>query len=229
MIPEHITAAIAAADYVVGSDECGYGAWAGPLVVCAVVLSKDWALAHLVKDSKDFTGKNAGPQRSTIAKQILPALTYAIISVQPAEIDEVGVKRALPSAHGRAIDAVIAKHEAMGVVGTNAVIVDGTLAVTYGSDKLAMSLPKADALITAVSAASIVGKVARDSYMVKIAAKYPGYGFEDHKGYGGDDDHPHTLALKKLGLCEIHRKSYAPMRNMIQHAGPEFDFGEFEG
>jgi ribonuclease HII len=228
VIPEDILAAIEAADYVVGSDEVGYGSWAGPLVVCAVVLSKDWPLAHLVKDSKAFTGKNAAPNRERIARQILKTVTYAMVSVVPAEIDQKGVGKVLPASHGKAIDAVIAKHEAMGVIGTNAVIVDGNLKILYGEGKTAYSLPKADALIPAVSAASILGKVARDAYMRKIAALYPGYGFEDHMGYGGDDTHQHTIALKKLGICEIHRKSYAPMRDMIRQQQPDFDLSVFE-
>ncbi len=226
MIPPYVTAAIEAADYVVGSDECGYGAWAGPLVVCAVVLSKDWPHAHLVKDSKAFKGDSAGPNREKIAKQILPVITFALISYTSEEIDAAGVSKVLPLAHSRAIDAVIAKHESMGVIGTNAVIVDGTLKVLYGGDKRAISLPKADGLIPAVSAASIVGKVARDRAMIKFAKQYPEYGFDLHKGYGGDDTHQHTIALKKLGPCAIHRRSYGPIRDMLKGSDTAtFDFG----
>ncbi len=228
MIPPDITAAIAAADYVVGSDECGYGAWAGPLVVCAVVISKDWPLAHLVKDSKDFQGKNAGPARERIAAQILKGLTYAIESVQPKEIDDGGIYKILPMVHGRAIDAVIKKHEAMGVVGTNAVIVDGTLKVHYAGGKQALALPKADALIAAVSAASIIGKVARDRVMIKYATQYPGYGFDDNKGYGGNP--AHDEGLQRLGPCDIHRRSFSPIRNMTKKEETGgFDFSTLGG
>ncbi len=222
MIPPHIIGAINAADYVVGADECGYGSWAGPLVVCAAAVSRIWPLAHLVKDSKAFTGDKAQARREAVAKQILPTITFAIVSVSSKEIDAQGVGKMLPLAHGRAIDAAIAKHSKDGVVGTYAVIVDGTLKVFYGGDKVALSLPKGDALIPAISAASIVGKVARDRVMAKFAEQYPGYGFEDHKGYGGDANHPHMKALTKLGMCEIHRRSYAPMKDMVQE--PAFDF-----
>lgn len=228
MIPPSITAAIESADYVVGSDECGYGAWAGPLVVCAVVISKEWPLAHLVKDSKAFTGKNREPQREKVAAQILKGLTYAVVSIPPSEIDEVGVSKVLPMAHTRAINAVISKHEGMGVVGTNAVIVDGTLKVPYGEGMQALALPEADGLIPAVSAASIIGKVARDRHMRKVAAQYPGYGFEENKGYGGNP--AHAAGLKAHGPCEIHRRSYGPIRDLVQstQAGG-FDFSSLGG
>jgi ribonuclease HII len=230
VIPDSITAAIDAADYVVGSDEVGYGAWAGPLVVCAVVISKNWPLAHLVKDSKAFTGKNAHSHREKIAKQILTAVTYTIVSVPPEQIDDAGVYKLLPILHGRAIDAVIAKHAALGVVGTNAVIVDGTLKVFYGNGEQALSLPKADSLIPAVSAASIIGKVARDLTMVKLSKEYPGYGFENHRGYGGDENHAHSIALRRLGPCAIHRKSYGPIRDLLKKEDDgHFDFSTLGG
>ncbi len=228
MIPASIQAALAEADYVVGSDECGYGAWAGPLVVCAVIVSKDWPLAHLVRDSKDFDRKTAEVQRERIAAQILKGLTYAIESVQPKEIDENGIYRLLPMVHGRAIDAVIKKHEALGVIGKNVVIVDGNMKVHYAGGTQAIALPKADALIPAVSAASIIGKVARDRAMTKYAKQYPGYGFEENKGYGGNP--AHDAGLQKLGISDIHRRSFAPMRNMVQkeEAGG-FDFSTLGG
>jgi ribonuclease HII len=228
MIPAGITAAIEAADYIVGSDECGYGSWAGPLVVCAVVVSKDWPLAHLVKDSKEFKGKNKEAQRESVAKQILPAVTYALVSATPAEIDEAGVYKLLPVLHGRAIDAVITKHEADGVIGTNVVIVDGTMKVGYGGGKQALSLPEADGLIAAVSAASIIGKVARDRAMIKLAKEHPGYGFERNKGYGGNPEH--DAGLKQLGPCVIHRKSYGPIRDLLKkEETSSFDFATLGG
>lgn len=207
---------------MVGSDECGAGSWAGPLVVCAVVLSKDWPLTHLVKDSKAFKGKNAEAQRQKVAKQIIPAVTYAIVSSSPAEIDETGIYKLLPVVHGRAIDAVIAKHEALGAIGTNAVVVDGTLKVTYGKGQQALSLPKGDSLIAAISAASIIGKVARDVLMTKLSEKFPGYAFESNKGYGGNQ--AHDAGLAKLGVCEIHRKSFGPIRERLK----EVETGSFD-
>lgn len=231
MIPADITAAIEAADYVVGSDECGYGAWAGPLVVCAVVISKDWPLAHLVRDSKDFNGSTADKvkAREKIAAAIIKNVTFVIVSTTPKEIDEAGsISKVLPMAHGRAIDGVIKKHESMGVVGSNTVIVDGTLKVMYGSGKQALSLPKADALIPAVSAASILGKVAHDRAMLKYAQQFPGYGFENNKGYGGNP--AHNAGLQKLGPCEIHRRTFGPIRKLLEKTSHgNFDFSDLGG
>jgi ribonuclease HII len=212
-LSEKVAAAIEAADFVVGSDECGYGAWAGPLVVCAAVLPKAWPYVHLVRDSKQVRTEE---QREAIARQILPHLTYEILSVPPEDIDRIGVSKVLPWAHGKVLDLVIAKHEASGARGQRIVIVDGSLSILYGEGQKAISVVKGDSLVTAVSAASILGKVARDTTMIALAAKFPGYGFESHKGYGGGDDHAHTLALEKLGPCEIHRKSYSPVRNRMQ-------------
>ena len=213
MLPEPIARALSEADYIVGSDECGYGAWAGPLVVCAAVVSKDWPLANLVKDSKAFKGANAESAREKVAKQILPKLVYAVVSISVEEIDRHGVYKVLTQAHGKAIEQVIAKHTDLGVVGKHAVVVDGTLKVTY-SGQQAMALPKADGLVPAVSAASIIGKVARDRHMTQLGAKYPGYGFASNKGYGGNPEH--DAGLEKLGICEIHRKSYEPIKKYVQ-------------
>ncbi len=218
MLPPDITAAIAAADYVVGVDEVGYGAWAGPLVVCAVVLSKDWPMAHLVKDSKAFTGDKARTRREAVVRQILPTVTYFTVTSTSAEIDASGsIYKLLPVSHGRAIDGVIAKYESMGVIGTNAVIVDGTLKVTYGGGKQALSLPKADALIAAVSAASLIGKVARDAHMNKMAVEYPQYGFDKSAGYGTP---AHAAALEAHGPCPIHRRSFSPIARLVRQQEP---------
>jgi ribonuclease HII len=225
VIPQHITDAIDSADYVGGSDESGYGSWAGNLVVCAVIIPRNWPYAHLVKDSKSFQGKNAGIRRDAVAKQILPHVTYAIASVTPAEIDEKGVWKVLHAAHTKALDEVLAKHKATGVIGDYAVIVDGNMKIPYGVDSKAISLPKADALITAVSAASILGKVAHDHHMKKMSVKYPGYGFESNQGYGGNP--AHEAGLKKLGVCAIHRRSFGPIAKIIEESGKHVSLEDF--
>lgn len=191
-------------DYVIGSDECGYGSWAGPLVVCAALVSRDWPDAHLVADSKALTPA----RRTAICKQIIKTVLFVIESVKPPEIDAQGVYEAVLGAHQRAIAAVQAKHEESGCVGTIEIIVDGNLPIPG-----ARSLPKADALIPAVSAASIIGKVARDRHMVKEAVLYPGYDFEHSMGYGTPKHHE---ALRRLGPCPIHRRSYAPVARVLR-------------
>lgn len=209
---------LAAFDYVVGADECGRGCWAGPLVTCAVVISKDWPFAQEVRDSKKFTGDNAEIRREAVARKILKNVTFQLVSIPSKEVDLKGVHKCNIEALGRAITQVIAKHMAEGCVGTYGVVADGTMPITYEVDgvlKNAISLPKADALIPAVSAASIIGKAARDAHMRKLAEKYPGYGLERHKGYGTEE---HKAALDKLGACELHRQSFGPIRDRMKQA-----------
>lgn len=196
------------ADYIIGSDECGYGAWAGPLVVCAALVSRDWPLASIVCDSKDLKTE---AKREAVCRKIKNALLWVIVSTPPEEIDKTGVYAAVQAAHKLAIKKLLEKHEATGCVGKILTVVDGNLPIPG-----AISLPKADALVPAVSAASIIGKVARDLYMIKEAQKYPGYDFARNKGYGGAP--AHVEGLNKLGPCAIHRKSYGPIRDRLQKA-----------
>jgi ribonuclease HII len=198
------------ADYIIGSDECGYGSWAGPLVVCAALVPLNWPLAGVVKDSKAFTGTKAEEKRAVVASKIIDKCLWVIKTVHVPEIDSFGVYKALIGAHTLAIKELIAKHKETGAVGKILTIVDGTLPIPD-----AISLPKADGLVPAVSAASIIGKVARDAWMTKIATKYPGYGFESNKGYGSAQ---HEEGIAKLGVCDIHRKSYAPIKEAMQRA-----------
>ena len=205
---------------MVGSDECGFGSWAGPLVVCAVIIPRAWPHSSRVKDSKAVRTE---AKREAIAREILPLVTNVIVSVPPEDIDRNGVYKTLKWAHGHAIDQVLAKHLATGATGSLVVIVDGNMDIRYGDGEQATSVVEGDALVPAVSAASILGKVARDKTMIELAKVHPGYGFENHKGYGGGKDHAHTIALNKLGPCAIHRKSYGPVRNAMSKPSDLFD------
>lgn len=190
--------------YIRGSDECGYGAWAGPLVVCAAIVPREWSGNNDVTDSKVLTEK----ARQDLAVKYMKTVTWAIVSVKPTEIDAVGVWRALHAAHRKALDDVLKKHEEDGCVGGLLTVVDGNLEIEG-----AIALPKADLLVPAVSIASILGKVARDKFMEKEAERFPGYNFAKNKGYGTPD---HQEGLVKLGVCEIHRKSYAPVARLVK-------------
>lgn len=203
-------------DYIIGSDEAGYGAWAGDLVVCAAIISRNWSMSSEVTDSKKLTPTT----RQNLTKRILKVALCHVIRVSPEEIDEQGVYKALLGAHHRAIEGIREKHDKEGCVGTILTVVDGTLPI-----KGAISLPKADLLVPAVSAASIVGKVYRDLQMVKLAKEFPGYEFQRHKGYGTQ---AHQAALEKLGPCAIHRKSYAPIARLLkpEEQPPEVDLSD---
>jgi ribonuclease HII len=175
-------------------------------VVCAVALPRDWEDSR-VKDSKKLSER----QREALHDEFLMKCPNAIHVVQPSEIDEVGVYRALIDAHGKALKMVLqtVRQKWSGDV---LIVMDGTLPTPPGVSD-AISLPKADNLVPACALASIIGKVYRDRIMVELAKKYEGYGLARHKGYGTAE---HMAALTKLGPCEIHRKSYAPVARAIK-------------
>jgi ribonuclease HII len=182
---------------IVGIDEVGRGCWAGPLVAGAVVLARP---IPGLKDSK----KLSKAQRETLAKIIhAEAVAIGLGWVWPQDIDTGGITAAVKSAMQRALSAIVTEYDEL--------IVDGN--INYFADNpKARAVVKADDLFPSVSAASIVAKVARDNYMAEIAATYPGYGFEKHVGYGTA---LHIASLKTLGVSDIHRKSYKPIRALL--------------
>lgn len=151
-------------------------------------------------DSKVLTKK----RRAELALEINDkALAAGLGWVEAREIDELGLSRSLRLACRRAVEQIKAPH--------SEIIIDGTVNFLAGTGKepFSSTLAKADLLIPAVSAASIVAKEARDLYMRQQAEIYPGYGFEEHVGYGTAK---HRLAIEKNGPCELHRLSFAPLR-----------------
>ena len=182
--------------YVVGSDEAGYGAWAGPLCVAAVRVPVGWKPPLGLGDSK----KLSEAQRETLlaALERDPNVKSRVILLAATTIDKQGVYACLRQAH-----ETLHQELSWGLEGVRC-IADGNLQLQGGIE----SIPKADGTVPAVSAASIFAKVLRDNEMVRLAAQFPGYGFEKHKGYGVP---MHEEALRKLGPCSLHRMSYAPI------------------
>lgn len=180
----------------VGLDEVGRGCWAGPLVACALVIQKP---IHNLNDSKLLSKV----QREKLSPLIKQNANYGIGWVSPAEVDNMGLTRAVSIAMERALEGVSVEYDE--------IIIDGNynFLATYMS---ARTLIKADALIPAVSAASILAKVTRDDYMIEQSVLFPGYGFEKHVGYGTK---AHIDALKQLGTCELHRMSYKPIKALL--------------
>jgi ribonuclease HII len=193
------------AEWVVGSDEVGYGSWAGPLVVCAVAVKRTWSDAS-VGDSKKLTPKKRRDAYERWTK-VTPVLHH-LVEASPARIDELGVWQALLAAHRKALETLLKK-----LTGTVLVVVDG---FKDGAHHIgvpgAIGLPKADDLIPAVSLASIIAKVTRDEMMERYARQYPGYALASNKGYGTAD---HQAGLDRLGPCALHRRSYAPIAERI--------------
>lgn len=180
-----------------GIDEVGRGPWAGPMVVGAVVLGD--AKIEGLNDSKKLSAK----KREKLAYEIKEkALAVATGWVSAGEIDEIGLSEALKLATRRAVAKIDIEY--------SKIVIDGTIKLI--NDDRVVTLPKADSLIPAVSAASIVAKVARDMYMFKLGEKYPDYGFEDHVGYGTAK---HKIALDKFGATNEHRRSFKPVAKVL--------------
>jgi ribonuclease HII len=185
-------------DYLVaGSDEVGYGALAGPLIVCAVLAPAGWQHPGLA-DSKKLSPK----RRQELSSELhmlkeARIIDFHFAQAQPARIDELGVGTALRRAHCSAMEVVT-----RGLGDQVLPIADGNLDLPGNS---IVSLPKADTFVPQVMAASILAKVHRDGIMVDLSKEYVGYGFEAHMGYGTA---AHYEALERLGPCACHRLSY---------------------
>ena len=134
------------------------------------------------------------------------------------ELDELGMTEALKLATRRAVEEVQKKAKD-GEGSFSQIVIDGKINFLSGTrlEKYVSTVVKADDLVKEVSAASIVAKVARDKYMVELSGKYPGYGFEKHVGYGTA---AHMAAIRELGVCPEHRKSFEPIKSMVGFERP---------
>lgn len=182
-------------DWIAGVDEAGRGPLAGPVVVVAVVLHRNRPVDGLA-DSKILTAR----RRATLAIRIREeAAGAAVVSVSPGEIDELNILRASLEGMARAVDALSPRPARVVVDGNQIPALDCPCEAVVGGD----------ATIPAISAASILAKVARDEYMTALDARYPGYGFARNKGYPTRE---HLEALYRLGPCPEHRRSFAPVK-----------------
>jgi ribonuclease HII len=182
----------------VGIDEVGRGCWAGPLVVGAVILTEP--IAGL-KDSKLLTKA----RRLSLSKEISKdALAIGLGWVEASEIDKFGLTRATTLAITRALEQI--------KIAYDEIIIDGSINYLK-SDPRAKAVIKADNIFPEVSAASIIAKVARDDYMAQQALLFPQYGFSDHVGYGTQK---HLNSLKQFGIINLHRKSFKPIRLIME-------------
>lgn len=182
----------------VGIDEVGRGSWAGPVVAGAVVLGSS---IPGLRDSKKLT-KN---QREALSWEINnQAAAVGLGWVDAHELDEIGLTAAVGLAMQRALEQITIDFEE--------IIVDGNLNY-FPYDKRAKAVIKADDSVPEVSAASIVAKVARDSYMANVAhKKYPEYAFDQHVGYGTS---LHQQMLRLYGLTDLHRRSFRPVKALL--------------
>lgn len=179
---------------IVGIDEVGRGAWAGPLCIGAVALG-DAQLPGLT-DSKKLTAKKR-IEFDLAIKKTAPLIGIGWVSAK--DIDRIGMSQALKLAAKRAFLQIDYPE-------VTQIIIDGTIMLL--DDPRAVTMKQADLLVPSVSAASVIAKVARDTYMGKLADVFPGYGFEKHVGYGTA---LHTSAINDIGPTPVHRMSFSPL------------------
>lgn len=183
------------ADHVAGIDEVGRGCLAGPVFAAAVILPPDCRLPGLA-DSKRLKA----PQREALSITIRQvAIAWAVGRAEVDEIDRLNILQATFQAMRRAVNALQPAARQCWVDGNQNPRLEFPVRLIVGGDALA----------PCIMAASIVAKVARDAEMTQLCARYPGYGFSQHKGYGTP---AHMAALRALGPSPLHRMSFAPCR-----------------
>jgi ribonuclease HII len=184
--------------WIAGVDEAGRGPLAGPVVVAAVILDP----AHPIEGLADSTQLSATRREQLFTLIVVHTLAHAIVRVEAAEIDRINILQATLAGMRRALEAL--------VITPAQALIDG--------NRLPKALPcparaivRGDATEPAISAASILAKVARDRILCEYDARWPGYGFAQHKGYPVP---AHLEALRRLGPCPEHRRSFAPVRKV---------------
>ncbi|WP_425508286.1 ribonuclease HII [Tahibacter amnicola] len=186
--------------HVAGVDEAGRGPLAGPVLVAAVILDPKKPIDGLA-DSKQLTEARREALEPLIRER---ALAYSIVEVDVEAIDRLNIFHA--TMHGMAQALVqLAIEPALALIDGN------HLPKNLRCD--ARAVVGGDALEPAISAASILAKVTRDRLMVALDERHPGYGFSSHKGYGTPE---HLDALRRLGPCLAHRRSFAPVQATLQ-------------
>jgi ribonuclease HII len=186
---------------VCGIDEVGRGPLAGPVVAAAVVLDTGAEIKGLA-DSKRLSET----RREMLDREIrAAALAFSLGRAEPSEIDALNILQATLLAMTRAVAGL--------GVRPHAALVDGNAIPPLTIP--AEAIVRGDEKIPAISAASIVAKVARDAEMRELEARYPGYGFAAHKGY---PTRKHLEAIARLGVLPVHRRSFAPVRKILDLA-----------
>jgi ribonuclease HII len=184
---------------VAGVDEAGRGPLAGPVVAAAVILDARAPIQGLA-DSKQLSPR----RREQLFDEIrAKALCCSVAQASVEEIDRLNILQATMIAMQRAVKGLRLK--------PNKVLVDGNRLPSL--EVLAEAVVSGDALVPAISAASILAKVTRDRLLDELHALHPGYGFDRHKGYGTAQ---HMLALQTLGPLDVHRRSFAPVARALQ-------------
>lgn len=190
--------------YVIGIDEVGVGCIAGPTYVCAVKAPKDWKLEG-VRDSKQLSEK----KRNTFSEALLTQSTagtivHALAFATPFEIDREGILNAIHRLYYLVLNMVGMED--------SEVFVDGKRFKESRYEYTA--LVGGDDIVPHISAASVIAKVARDRYMTVMHDSFPVYNWKKNKGYPSPE---HKVALEVNGYCNLHRKSFEPVKSMVSN------------
>ena len=183
---------------IAGVDEAGRGPWSGPVVSAAVILDHDH-INNAMNDSK----KLSESRREALYDEIMHDHDVGIGVASVDEIDSINILNATKLSMKRAVETL---NEA-----PNAVLVDGNQKIDISIYN--QPVIKGDAISLSIAAASIIAKVYRDRLMKKLALEYPFYGWESNKGYGTK---AHQEGLKTHGITMHHRKSFAPIKALLQ-------------
>jgi len=208
--------------YIAGIDEVGRGPLAGPFVVSAVVLDLDKIFSEELESliNNENIGKNTldvllytkindsklvSPKNREILSEFIKkeAISYSIELFPPEKIDELGISQVTQLSFYNAVKSLKTKPQ---------IVLTDTFEVKKLVKNCQINISGGDTKSISIAAASIVAKVYRDNIMVEMHRKYPLYGFDRHKGYGTK---AHIEALLKHGPCEIHRKSFNPLKEML--------------
>ena len=192
----------AAGGRVAGVDEVGRGPWAGPVVAAAVVFDADGPpprLRAMITDSKLLKAE----QRAALQPAILACADTVVGIASVAEIDSMNILQATLLAMRRAVVRLARVPDLVLVDGNRAPRLPCPVQTVVGGDRTSLS----------IAAASIVAKVTRDRLMARLAADHPAYGWERNAGYGTAE---HRTALARLGPCVHHRRSFRPIRELLE-------------
>lgn len=189
---------------IAGVDEVGRGPLAGDVVAAAVILDPEKPIPGL-RDSKKLSPTRRSELEILIKEH---AVAWAVARASVAEIDDINILQASLLAMHRAVRALKPQ--------PGYVLVDGNRLPSWGY--VSEAVVKGDDRVPAIAAASILAKVQRDGELIALDAQYPGYGFAAHKGYPTP---AHLQALRRLGATPVHRKSFAPVKNLLAQASAE--------
>ncbi len=190
---------------ICGVDEAGRGPWAGPVVAAAVVLARDKMPAALI-GGLDDSKKLSAEKRAMLFTRLHECASIGVGVAEVNEIDEINILQATMKAMARAVEGLS--------LSPAVALVDGNRAPELSCP--VRCVVKGDGISLSIAAASIIAKVTRDRIMAGLADLNPGYGWETNQGYGTK---AHRAGLAKLGITSHHRKTYAPIRAIIENGG----------